>query len=130
MISIQVRNVDVIKKKIDGLGYGLKGIATMEVAKYMIGNERRGLQYYPPQRTATPYKRTYNFRFGWQVNSWDAGTKTRIINNVPYAKYVNTRWAGQPWNWRTIPQIFAANMSGAMKAVDDAVKRYLKQKGL
>lgn len=130
MININVRGVDRIKQKIDGLGYGLKGVATMEAAKYMIGNERRGLQYYPPQHTATPYKRTYNFRFGWQVNSWDAGTKTTIQNKVPYAKYVNTRWAGAPWNWRTIAQIFSDNMKGAMLAVDQAVARYIKSKGL
>jgi hypothetical protein len=130
MINIKVRDYGALKKKIDDVAWGLKGVVTMEYAKYYIGNERRGLQYYPPQRTKTPYQRTYKFRFGWVVNSWESGTKTSIQNKVPYAKYVNTRWAGAPWKWRTINEIFKDNSRGAQLAAEQAVARHLKEKGL
>ena len=126
MIKMRVRNLDRVKQMIDSLPRETRGLATRESAKYLLGNERRGLQYYPPQAPQVNYRRTFNYRFGWQVNDWGAGTKITILNSVPYAPFVRTRWAPRPWNWRTIEQVIASNLDGMMKAVNDAIQRWIK----
>ena len=127
-VKINVRNLDTIKKMLDEIPAGARGIATRDAAFYLIGNERRGLQHYPKQAAHVTYRRTYNYRFGWRVNDWNAKTKIQILNDVPYAKYVRTRWAGSPWNWHTIDAVISDNMKGTMEAIDQSVQRYIKER--
>jgi hypothetical protein len=128
-LKFSVRNLEEVKAMLDSLPAGARGLATRDAAMYLIGNERRGLQYYPPYRGKTqPPKRTYNYRFGWRVNDWDAKTKIVIVNDVEYASYVRTRWAGRPWNWRTIPQLISDNAQGMLKEIDQSMARWLKSK--
>jgi DNA-binding beta-propeller fold protein YncE len=132
MIRINTRGLDQLKQKISELPHGTRGIATAEASKYLIGNERRGLQHYPSPPSGSTYQRTYKLRFGWRVNSWDAGTKTVIVNDVEYAPYVqgdnSQAWMHQG-RWKTVSDVIQSNMQGAMKAVNDAVARWLKAKG-
>ena len=128
MIKINARNIKEIREMITALPRPVRGIATRDAAMHLIGNERRGLQYYPPYRGKTPMKRTYAYRFGWQVNDWQAGAKVQIQNAVKHAPYVRTRWAGNPWKWRTIPEVIAANLKGMMQEINQAVARYIKSK--
>ena len=127
-IKFNVRNLKEIQAMLDEIPPGARGIATRDAAMYIIGNERRGLQYYPPYKGRTPMKRTYAYRFGWQVNDWDAKTKIQVMNTAPHAPYVRTRWAGLPWNWRTVPQVIADNTAGMMRAINESVARWLKSK--
>ena len=133
MIDIKVRNLDQIKSKLDKVAPRIRGIAATEAGRYLIGNERRGLQYYPPPPAQSMYARTYKLRFGWQLSSWTAGTKVRVENKVPYAKYVQGDYT-QAWmhqgRWRTVSLVISDNIKGALKAIDEAVARYLRGEGL
>lgn len=159
MINVKVRNLDGLSQKISELPRGVRGEATQAAAKELVGNERHGLQYYPGRKnhgSGNPYqwqsekqrrayfatngfgngipsRRTYQLRFGWQVSSWEDGAKTKVINNVPYAKYVqgNQMQNGHKVDgWRGVPEIISSNMAAMMRAVNLAVARYLKNKGL
>lgn len=133
MINVNVRNLDRIKAKLDKLPAGMRGVVTTEAAKYLIGNERRGLQYYPPPPASSRYQRTYKLRFGWQVSAWGDRTKTRIQNRVKYAPYVQGDY-DQAWmhkgRWRTVSKVISDNMKGVMNAINEAVARYLRGEGL
>lgn len=158
MLRIKTRGIEGLKQKISELPRGARGIATMESSKYFIGNERRGLQYYPnrvqhgegnpyqwaseKQRRAffasdgfgrgIPSRRTDSLRFGWRVNSWASGTKTTIVNTEPHALFVmgDAQQQGHIADrWKHYSQVIADSMAGAMRAVDSAVARWLKSKG-
>ncbi len=133
MISVQVRNVERIKQKLEKLPIKIRGIATTEASRYLIGNEQRGLQHYPAPPSSSMYRRTYKLRFGWQVSGWNDGTKVKVENKVPYAKYVqgtNTQAWMHRDRWRTVSQVVSDNIRGAMKAIDQAVARYIRGQGL
>ena len=132
MIRIKTRGIEGLKQKISELPHGTRGLATMEASKYLVGNERRGLQHYPPPPPQSSYVRTYKLRFGWRVQPFEANTKTVIVNDVEYAPYVqgdNTQAWMHVGRWRTVAEVIQANMAGAMRAVDQAVARWLKNKG-
>ena len=124
MIKIaDFRKLETLKAYIDALPRRIRGLATRDAAIYLVGNARRGLQYYPPQAPQVNYKRTYAYRFGWQWT--DEGVKSKIYNTVPYAPFVRTRWAGSPWNWRTIADVIASNTKGMIAEINKAVQRYI-----
>lgn len=133
MISIKMRGLDEISQKITDLPRGVRGIATEEAAKALIGNEREGLQYYPTTRPGQTYRRTYNLRFGWRVSNWGDKTKVKVQNDVPYVPYVQGDEL-QAWmhkgRWRTVSQIITAMSARMNQRINEAVARYLKAKGL
>lgn len=160
MLSMKVRGLAPLKKKIDKIPRGARGAATEAAAFTLIGNQSRGLQHYPTRKlhgAGNPYvwqsekqrraffatkgfgrgiptKRTFNLRFGWKVVKWGDGVNTKIVNDQPYADFVQGEkiQAGHIKDgWKTIKQIFDPGMMKAMmRAVDQAVGRYLKKIGL
>jgi hypothetical protein len=124
MIEIKgIRKLEQLKDYISTLPRNVRGKATRDAAIYLVGNNSRGLQHYPRQAAHVKYKRTYNYRMGWRVT--DEGVKSKIVNNVDYALYPRTRWAGSPWNWRTIADLIKSNMKGMIQEVNRAVQRYI-----
>ncbi len=133
MIKMTVRGMTEIKSKIDKIPRGARADAVQSAAKALIGNQAVGLQKYPPTRPGQTYRRTFNLRFGWSVTDWGDRTKLKIINAVPYVPYVQGD-AEQAWmhkgRWRTISKVIEDNTAAMMRAVDQAVARYLKKIGL
>lgn len=124
----QVKNIDNVKAYLSSIKNGVKGVATEAVAEYLVGNERRGLQAYPPERAWYKHKRTYDVRFGWQVKNWGDGARVKIVNTAPHAKFPFTRWAGSPWGWRTIPERIASNIKGAIRHAKSIVGKFVRSK--
>jgi hypothetical protein len=133
MISIKTRNIESITKKLGEVPWGARGAATESAAKVIIGNERTGLQRYPPKPTGSIYSRTYKLRFGWQVSKWGDGTAIRIRNEVPYAPWVqgsDTQAYMHKGRWSTVAMVIESNAAAINKAIGEAVHRFLKAKGL
>ena len=132
MISIKVRGASELSAKLAAVPYGSRGAATESAAKVIIGNERTGLQHYPPPRTS--YVRTFMLRFGWYAQKCGDGTSIRINNKVPYAPYVQGNgtqaWYHAAHGWKTVAQVLASNAAAINVAIQQAVNRFLKSKGL
>ena len=133
MIRIKIRGIEQLKQKISDIPRGARADAVQSAAKVLIGNQATGLQHYPPMRAGQTYRRTFNLRFGWRVSDWGDRTTIKVINDVPYMPYVQSD-ALQAWfhkgRWATISKVIANNTAAMMRAVDQAVHRYLKSKGL
>lgn len=159
MINIKVRNLDQVKKAISDLPRGARGAATEAAALALIGNERTGLQHYPARKqhdASNPYvwqtakqrraffatngfgagipsKRTDNLRFGWKAQSWGDKTKIKVINDQEYARFVmgDAMQRGHKADgWRTYQEVISTNINAMMRAVNQAVARYIKNKRL
>lgn len=133
MITVNVRNNIALAQKLNEVPRGARGAATESAAKVIIGNDRTGLQHYPPVPAGSVYSRTYDLRFGWKVSAWGDGVDIKIQNNVKYAPYV--QGASQTWfhaahGWKTIWQVIDSNRAAINKAINEAVARFLKDKGL
>lgn len=156
MIEVKnIRGLKEIKDYISALPRNLRGRATRDAAIYLIGNYRRGLQYYPPriqhneanqykwqsekQRRAyfasngfgkgIPYNRSYDLRAGWK---WiDKGVKTEVVNTVPYSQYVmgdeNQQRGHAADKWRKVADIIKTNINGMIAEVNKAVRRYINE---
>lgn len=130
MINVgEVKGIEQVNKFLESVPRGVKGLATEAVAEYLVGNERHGLQYYPPEQSWYTHKRTYETRFGWQVKKWGDGTRVKIVNVVEHAIFPFTRWAGSPWGWRTIEQRIESNIKGALRHAQSVINKFLKMKG-
>jgi hypothetical protein len=136
MLSLKIRGNQNFADKISALPRGVRGRACEAVAFALVGNKTntaKGLQYYPPKPSGSKYVRTYDLRFGWQVNKWGDGTKIKIVNIMPYAGYVQGD-ADQAWmhkgRWRKVGKIISDNMSVIDNAINKAAKDYIKEKGL
>ena len=133
MISIKIRNDESIAKKISEVPWGARGAATEAAALVIMGNEQTGLKHYPPKPSGSVYTRTYALRFGWQAQKWGDGTGMRIVNGVEYAPYVQGSDA-QAWmhkgRWKTVAEVISSNAALINLRIDQAVNRFLKDKGL
>ena len=158
MIKIEVRKLDELKQKLDEIPRGARGEATEAAAMALIGNERQGLQYYPPrvlhgegnpyqwqserQRRAffatngfgrgIPSERTYALRFGWKAQDWGDRTKIKVINDAPEARFVmgDDQQRGHTADgWRHYQQVIADNINLMFLRADQAVARWLKSRG-
>ena len=155
IISIKVRNIDKVAKKISKLPLKLRGIATEAAAHTLIGNQRTGLQHYPTRKKhgidGKPYKwqtakqrraffesngfgggiptvRTYKLRAGWKVKN--DGAKTVVINDAPYARYVqgdDIQRGHIADGWRTFRDTVANNTKAMIKSAQSAVNKYIKE---
>lgn len=133
MLRIGVRNHNEIAKKLSEVPYGARGKATESVAKVLIGNQATGLQHYPATRPGQVYARTYDLRWGWKVSAWGDGTAIRITNDVAYAPYVQGVGT-QAWmhkgRWKTTAEVITSNSAAITSAINDSIRRFLKEKGL
>lgn len=158
MISMRVRNLDKVKQAISDLPRGARGVAAEAAALALIGNERTGLQHYPARKqhgadnpyiwqserqrraffatngfgAGIPSKRTDNLRFGWKAQSWGDKTKIHVINDQPYARFVMgdaLQRGHKADGWRTYQEVIKTNTAAMLRAIDQALHRYLKSKG-
>lgn len=166
-ISIKVRGLEQVKKFIDELPRRVRGVAVEEIAKYLIGNGRRGLKRYPPYKyisrklaygkvakdgapagyfsweqfryvmwkihsgeidPGAPH-RTGNYQRGWQLQK--TGAQTKIVNPVPYARYVggdeDQARLNEKVGWRRVSDIISTNYKGAIQAAERAIEKLLKK---
>jgi len=129
MLSVKIRNNDKLSAKLAKVPRGVRGKACEAAAFTLMGNERKGLKYYPPAKSGATYKRTFDLRFGWQAQKWGDGTKIKITNAVPYAGFVqgdNTQAWFHKGRWRTVSKVIDDNKAAIDKAIDAEVKKYLK----
>jgi len=99
-----------------------------------MGNEKTGLKHYPKVPAGSTYVRTFNLRFGWVASKWGDGTSIRINNKVPYAPFVqgdgSQAWFHAVNGWKTVSQVLASNKAAINIAIQQAVNRFLRSKGL
>lgn len=132
MIKIEMKNIKKVKDKLTRLPKDMQKACYDEAAMYLIGDPTHGLKYYPPQVTTNPsrpmYVRTYNLYWGWEVQ-FGKSSKTVVKNKVDYAQHVYKRWAGMPWNWKTIAAIIKLETPGMMKAIYKRMSQIITASG-
>jgi hypothetical protein len=123
----KLRNLDKVKRKIDRIKWGYKGVAVEAFAEWMIGTPARGLKHYPPKPAGSKYVRTFNLRNAWEKVG--IGTNTRIRNLMSYAGFVQGDKT-QAWmhvgRWRIVSQVMADNFKGAIRHAQAAVNKLIK----
>ena len=133
MLSFKLRGHSAFADKLSSIPRAVRGKACEAAAFTLIGNERKGLQYYPKERAGQTYRRTFDLRFGWQAQAWGDKTKIKIVNAVPHAPFVQGD-GQQAWfhkgRWKTVSKIIQDNKTATDNAIDREVKRYLQSKGL
>ena len=115
-ITIKVRGIDKLQEYFKSLPAHLRGIATVAMAEWFVGNGSRGLKAYPPYKYVTrksAYGKTFvsdkqrryvmakirsgeidpgvPHRTGEYQRGWDIinkGVSAKIVNPVPYAGFV------------------------------------------
>jgi hypothetical protein len=92
--SFAFRNAELVRMGLQSLGDEVPKIARKTIYDTQLAIVRRMKQY--PNRISR-YKRTYRFRAGWSIESYDLGY--RIHNRTPYSRYVvgNAYGQGQAW---------------------------------
>ncbi len=123
MIKFNMRGQDKTEAFLKDLPYGAKKIALPEISKYLVGDERHGLKWYPAQTTQV-YERTYELRNSWEIQG-DL-YRQRIINTAAHAPYPPTVW--KIYNWRMYADIIKSNMDGAMRSARARVGEWLRSK--
>lgn len=158
-IKITVRNLEKVKAFIDSLPRNVRGIATKAMAEWFVGNGSRGLKQYPPYKYITrksAYGKTFvsdkqrryvmakirsgeidpgyphrtgNYQRGWGEIRNEV-TRSRIVNNVPYAHYVggdaDQARLNKKVGWRTVSDIISTNIKGAIRHAYAAINAWLK----
>lgn len=154
--KIEVRGVKELNDFLKSLPRGTLRVALEAATEYLIGNERRGLKHQPPrvvhgpgnpyrwqtekQRRAyfatdgfgagIPYRRTGKSA-DWTVKILNNGYQAKIENKVGYIDFVQGKWQQRGHvadKWRKIQDIISTNMTGAMRAANQAVARWLKER--
>ena len=133
MLNIKIRTTPIdLEKRITQAPRGARGKMAEEAAVYLIwGDSLKRADMYPPPKPKSKYKRTSILREGWGFSG--IGAKIRVINPVPYAKYVhgdNDQARMHKGRWRTVSKIVADNIKGMIRAAESALKTYLREKGL
>lgn len=133
MISVKIRTTPTdLAKRISEAPIGARGKMAEEAAVYMLyGNAATRADIYPAKPPKSTYQRTFKLREGWGYMNY--GSKIKVTNPVPYAKYVvgdNTQAKIHQGRWRTLSKIVAQNTKGMILAAEAALQSYLKSKGL
>lgn len=153
-IKIEVRGQKPLQTLLASLPRGVTKAVIAAYAAYLIGNERRGLRYYPPRVThgesnpyqwqsdrqrrayfasngfggGIPYQRTNALQKGWESEARMDGYQTRIYNRVPYADFVQgvIQQRGH-WadKWRKWRDIISTNTAGALQAARRAADKVI-----
>ncbi len=153
-LEVKVRNLDKVKQYISTLPRNIRGQATEAAAKYLIGNDRRGLKNYPNrvqhgadnpyqwqserQRRAyfatngfgagIPYSRTDTLKNGWEVVN--KGVSAKIVNDVPYASFVMDEFqqvGHKADGWRLVAQIISSNIAGMYQQIDRVLQEWINR---
>lgn len=138
----------------------MRGVATKAMAEWFIGNGQRGLKRYPPYKYITRKQaygktfvsdkqrryvmakiregridpgvphRTSNYQRGWEMDPPNGGVKIKIINTVPYARFVGGDETQARLNakvgWRTISDIISTNIKGAIRHAQSEIRKLVK----
>lgn len=123
-VKFAMRGQDKLENFLQQIPHGTKQAALPAASEYLIGNDAHGLKHYPPKQ-GQKYERTYTLQGGWQVVG--DTYRQRIINNVDYAPHVPNRWGH--YGWRQWADVIASNMTGAIRAAQAEVNRWLKANG-
>lgn len=127
MLVPKTRGLKEFNAYISAMARNCRGDVTEEMTDYFLGNEHRGLRYYPPQRGQK------HIRMGWLRAGWmrrGQGTLSRAVNTVYYSPYLydpsQMAWWTAKYGWRPLPVIIASNMNGAIRAAEKRMVRKRK----
>ncbi len=121
MFKLTSRGLPEVQKILNDAPRGCKGAALEAWTEAVIGNERQGLKHYPPKR-GQKYERTFTAQRGW--TSRGDSTQRRIVNDVPYVRYI-PRW--KKYGWREWMAVVQSNMKLGMMRANQAVQRWIKE---
>lgn len=133
MISVQVKsNPKGLAKLLSEAPRNARGKMAEEAAVYLLqGNAATRADVYPAKPPRSTYERTFQLREGWGYVNY--GTNIRVVNPVPYAPFVvgdNTQAKMHRNRWRTLSKIIAQNMKGMIRAAEQVLESYFRDKGL
>jgi len=157
MIKLDIRGVEEVQAFLRTVPRGTIRAAIDAMSDYFLGNEQRGLRHSPPrvqhgpgnpykwqsekQRRAyfatdgfgggIPYKRTGNMANKWEKKSTNDGYRMSLVNKSPYSIFVQGDRQQQGHaadKWRKVAAIIGTNLNGAMRAANQAVERWLKER--
>jgi len=155
VVTIDIRGVEEIQAFLRTVPRGTIRVAIDAIADYLLGNERRGLKHSPPRVQHGPgnpykwqsekqrrayfatdgfgggilYRRTGKMAESWQKRATNDGYRMSLKNASSYAQYVqgDRQQTGHAADkWRKVAAIISTNMTGAMRAANQAVERWLK----
>lgn len=128
MISMKVRGIAELQKKLKDIPYGAKKIVLPAISEYLLGNDARGLRHYPPKQDQK-YVRTNTLKNGWGISG--GVYRERLTNPVPYAGIVPEVWGAGGWKnygWRMWSDVIKSNMAGAIRHAEAELKKWLASK--
>lgn len=149
-ISIKVRGVEKVKKMLDRVPVGAKGVVAYAVALYMLGNERHGLKHYKRYKYVSR-KRAYGVSFfsdkqrrwffanmpsipyqrtGAQGRAWmleGGGTRVRLANRDPSVKFTRGQTSlHRLMGWQTAMATVKSNLKGALRSGKAALLAFIR----
>lgn len=126
-LKVTTQGADEMKAKFQGVPPHLKPLAFVELTKYFLGNDQRGMKHYPNYQSPT-YVRTYRLKNSWYVGPI-TGSSTYIANDTTYAGYP----MGDPparhmqkIGWKGALERVHSNMTGALAAVQRVIDAWAK----
>lgn len=131
ILNIRVVGADELIKAFQEIPEGAKPYALNAFVGYVMGNKSasRGLAHYPPYRPKR-YVRTYRLMYSWYATPAQ-GTRAYIATQVPYAIYPMgnppTRFM-RSIGWTSALERVLSNMTGGIRAAQQAVVRWVKGK--
>lgn len=158
-MKASLRGNERIKEYISTLGRGMKIAAMRAIGEYLLGDERHGLKHSPPrvkhgednpyqwtserQRRAyfatdgfgggIPYQRTGELAEAWTMEEANSDWNTvKLTNESEYGQYVQgdeIQRGHKADGWRIVADVIKTNITGAIRAGQQAVDRLIKSKG-
>lgn len=153
-VRVSIKGIPEWKAFLASIPHGVKAIAMMAFAKYVLGDSRHGLRHpaayrYVSRKSAygrtwfSPAQRRWFFANGAKVGNYRTGrlmagwtiqgssTRVYLVNRVPYAGFViGDGQARQPAKvgWRTAMEVVMSNWKGGIAAAQAAVNAWLSRK--
>jgi len=144
MIKTSVRGIEELKALFKRVPVEIRKTAVKVASSYLLGDHEdgtvvthpaHGLKHYPPDFQGS--KRTYKLENHWKYRATGGGYGSVLYNNVvskygkEYAKWVqgdgtqarHVRARG----WRTVSEVISTNINGAIRAINRAVEKWIKQ---
>ena len=158
-MKVRTRGIEQVVEYVKSLPRGMKIEAMRAAAEYFIGDDNHGLKHYPArvnhgednpykwtsekQRKKVmamlrednnlPYQRTNELSDGWTYTETNSDwTRVNIENTTEYGQYVmgdSLQIGHKADGWRYYLDVIKTNISGAIRAAQQAVDRLIKSKG-
>jgi len=126
-LKITQRGAPELKAAFKKIPEGAKPLALNSFTAYVIGNPSHGLKHYPNYISPT-YVRTYRLRNAWYAVP-AVETRAYVANPTPYAIYPMGTPPTQVMRrigWRSALDVVFSNMTGGIRAAEQAVMRWVK----